>query len=142
MLKSTIESATALPSGLAAEDGPPPAAADEAWRQKAIAAAEAFEAVFVREMLKDMDKGTQAIGGEEGLFGKPAGNELSGVAQMAVADQLARSRAFGVADAILRQLLPPTAVPASDASAVPLKKVSLPVALAPQGVTVATTLTR
>ncbi len=110
MLKTQMQSALPLASEVVADTSP--AVADAAWQQKAAQAAEAFEAVFVREMFKDMDKGTQAIAGEQGLFGKGSGSELSGIAQMAVADQIARSRAFGVADAILRQLTPASAGPA------------------------------
>ncbi|MCL6262286.1 flagellar biosynthesis protein FlgJ [Craterilacuibacter sp. RT1T] len=110
MLKTQMQSALPLASEVVADTSP--AVADAAWQQKAAQAAEAFEAVFVREMFKDMDKGTQAIAGEQGLFNKGSGSELSGIAQMAVADQIARSRAFGVADAILRQLTPASAGPA------------------------------
>lgn len=108
MLKTQMQSALPLATEVVADTQP--AVADAAWQQKAAQAAEAFEAVFVREMFKDMDKGTQAIAGEQGLFGKGSGSELSGIAQMAVADQIARSRAFGVADAILRQLTPASVV--------------------------------
>jgi flagellar protein FlgJ len=83
------------------------AAADTVYRSKASAAAAQFEAYFIAHMLRDMRAGARTLARDDGLFQDRASQDLLELADGMVADQLAGRRAFGIADAILRQLLPP-----------------------------------
>lgn len=104
-----------LPPGPVAASGPPAAGAgrpDQArFRRDAQAAAEKFESFFVAEILKPMHRAAREIAGGDAASRDRAGDELLEVAHSLVADALASQRAFGVADAILRQLLPAGAEP-------------------------------
>jgi len=64
-------------------------------------AAEGFEAIFIRQFLKSM---RDTLPGE-GMFGKGIAGEIyAGMMDEAVADAAARRGAFGIADAVYRQL--------------------------------------
>ncbi|OHX14513.1 rod-binding protein [Chromobacterium sphagni] len=91
-----------LPSGGDA----PVAPASAEYRKKAEKAAEQFEAQFVREMFKQMRKTTREVAGEDSVFANSINGDMLDLADGALADQLARQRVFGVANAILAQLLP------------------------------------
>jgi peptidoglycan hydrolase FlgJ len=80
-------------------------------------------------MLKQMRQGTQAIAGEDSPFKDRIHQDMLGIADTQVADTLARQRAFGIADVILRQLMPAAAPLASTA----LKSGADPVALQGEG---------
>lgn len=105
--------------GPAEASGPPAAAAggpeQAQFRRDAQAAAEKFESFFVAEILKPMHRAAREIAGGEAASRDRAGDELLEVAHSLVADALASQRAFGVADAILRQLLPAGVEPAAAA---------------------------
>ena len=105
---------------------PSPASGDDAVRARTEQAAIKFEAFFVGQMLKQMRQGTQALAGEDSPFKDRIHQDMLDIADTQVADAMARQRAFGIADVILRQLLPP-AMPA------PLKSGADPVALSGQG---------
>lgn len=105
-------------------------AADPANRAKATDAAVKFEGLFIREMLKQMRRTAREIGGDEALAGGRSHEGMMDVADMLLADTLAGQKAFGIADAILRQILPPA--DASAPSAAPLKFSGVPAALTPQ----------
>ena len=106
------------------------AAPDEAvQRARVEQAAIKFEAFFVGQMLKQMRQGTQAIAGEDSPFKDRIHQDMLGIADTQVADTLARQRAFGIADVILRQLMP-TAAPLV---ATALKSGPDPVALTGEG---------
>lgn len=106
------------------------AAPDEAvQRARVEQAAIKFEAFFVGQMLKQMRQGTQAIAGEDSPFKDRIHQDMLGIADTQVADTLARQRAFGIADVILRQLMPAAAPLASTA----LKSGADPVALQGEG---------
>ena len=77
------------------------------YRKKAGKAAEEFEALFIREMLGQMRKTTRAMAGEDSIYAQSINSDLLDFADTAVADQGARQRVFGIANAILAQLLPP-----------------------------------
>jgi flagellar protein FlgJ len=78
---------------------------DPAYRAKATEAAVKFESFFIGHMLHQMRDGARA--GRRGQPGKSRINDdMLDMADNLVADQMAGKRAFGVADAILRQLLP------------------------------------
>jgi flagellar protein FlgJ len=74
-----------------------------------------------------MRSGTRELAGEDSIFKNPANNDLLDLADTMVADQMAGQRAFGIADAILRQLLPPA--PARTAPLAGPAQDNLPVAL-------------
>ncbi|KUM01675.1 rod-binding protein [Chromobacterium subtsugae] len=84
----------------------PVAPASAEYRKKAEKAAEQFEAQFVREMFKQMRKTTREVAGEDSVFANSINGDMMDLADGALADQLAHQRIFGVANAILAQLLP------------------------------------
>lgn len=87
---------------------------DPVLRAKAVDAAEKFEAFFIAQNLKAMRRSTQALASEDSPFNNKINQDMLDMADNQVADTMARQRAFGIADVILRQLLPgfkqPTAV--------------------------------
>ncbi len=87
-----------------------PADIDPVLRAKAVDAAEKFEAFFISQNLKGMRRSTQALASEDSPFNNKINQDMLDLADNVVADTLARQRAFGIADVILRQLLPAPAV--------------------------------
>lgn len=79
---------------------------DPAYRAKATEAAVKFESFFIGKMLHQMRDGTRAFAAEDSPSKNRINDDMLDMADNLVADQLANRRAFGVADAILRQLLP------------------------------------
>lgn len=104
MESQNIHATLAMPAD--AKDEPAVQPASPEYRRKAGAAAEQFEAQFVREMFKQIRKTTREIAGEDSIFANSINGDMMDFADGAVADQLAKQRVFGVANAILRQLLP------------------------------------
>ncbi|MDB5790351.1 MAG: hypothetical protein JWQ80_375 [Massilia sp.] len=92
----------------AAEDTPDPAYVAQATR-----AAVEFESFFISQMLKDMRATTREMAGEDSVFKDRVNQDMQDMADGILARQMAGQRAFGVADAILRQLLPAALPPAS-----------------------------
>ena len=89
-----------------------PAAA--AFRAKATEAAVKFESFFIGHMLHQMRSGVRVLADEDSAMNNKVNQDMLDMADNLVADQMAGRRAFGVADVILRQLLPaaaPVAVP-------------------------------
>ena len=121
-----------------ADDSAPPVAAagdgpdtsDPRYRAKATEAAVKFESFFIGQMLHQMRASTRAMAGEGSVFKDPVNEDMLDLADNLVADKMAGQRAFGIADAILRQLLPApaqTALPAgADKIEIPVEKVSPP----------------
>ena len=108
------DSSGALPSAL--DDKTPAAAtpADPRYAAKATEAAVKFESFFIGHMLHQMRSGTRELSAEDSVFKNKVNQDMLDMADNLVADQLAGRRAFGVADAILRQLLPtPSQAPVS-----------------------------
>lgn len=101
-------SSGALPSAL--DDKSPAAAApaDPRYAAKATEAAVKFEAFFISHMLRQMRSGTREMAGEDSVYKDPVNSDMQELADNLVADKMAGQRAFGIADAILRQLLPAT----------------------------------
>ncbi|HJV02629.1 MAG TPA: hypothetical protein VJ752_18995 [Burkholderiaceae bacterium] len=94
--------------------------ADTAYRAKATSAAIKFESFFIGHMLHQMRDGTRAMRGDDGAHHDSINSDMLDMADNLVADKMAGQRAFGIADAILRQLLPPAAaVPAAAPAAAP-----------------------
>lgn len=81
-------------------------AADPAFVAKATKAAIEFESFFVAHMLHQMRAGTREMAAEDSVFKDPVNRDMQDMADNMVAKQMAGQRAFGIADAILRQLLP------------------------------------
>ena len=104
---------SALPSAL--DDRSPAAAspADPRYAAKATEAAVKFEAFFISHMLRQMRSGTREMAGEDSVFKDPVNSDMLEMADNLVADKMAGQRAFGIADAILRQLLPTAGTPVS-----------------------------
>lgn len=91
-------------------------AADAQYRARAEQAAVRFEGLFISQMLQQMRKSASEIAGEDGLF-QQRRNDMLDYADTLVADQLASQRAFGIANTLLQQLLPPPAsAPATPAA--------------------------
>jgi len=88
-----------------------PADIDPVLRARAVDAAEKFEAFFISQNLKAMRRSTQALASEDSPFNNKVNQDMLDLADNVVADTMARQRAFGIADVILRQLLPAPAVP-------------------------------
>ena len=86
--------------------------ADADYRARATAAAEKFEGFFIAQMLKEMRASASEFSAEGSVFKDPVNADMMSLADGLVADQIAGQHAFGVADAILRQLLPPAAAAA------------------------------
>ncbi|WP_326536787.1 flagellar biosynthesis protein FlgJ [Pseudorhodoferax sp.] len=85
-----------------------------------------FEGMFIQQMLKTMRQGAGPIAGEDGFLRQDPDDPLLGLADQLLADKLAGQRAFGIADMLLRQLLPaePAAAalkPAADGAALSLQ---------------------
>ncbi|NHZ62816.1 rod-binding protein [Massilia genomosp. 1] len=98
-------------------------AADPVFVAKATKAAIEFESFFIGNMLQQMRSGTRAMADDDSVFKDPVNRDMQDMADNMMAGQMAHQRAFGVADAILRQLLPSAAAaPAAPAasSAIPL----------------------
>ncbi|HTD04146.1 flagellar biosynthesis protein FlgJ [Undibacterium sp.] len=92
------------------------AGADAAYKAKATEAAIKFEGFFIAHMLHQMRSGTRELSAEDSVFKDQVNSDMLDMADTLVADKMAGQRAFGVADAILRQLLPASPVaPASHA---------------------------
>jgi flagellar protein FlgJ len=84
-----------------------PAAPDPKVRAATVKAAEQFESFFIGQMLHRMRSSTQEMAGEDSPFRDKVNDDMQDYADTQVADSIAGQRAFGIADVILRQLLPP-----------------------------------
>jgi flagellar protein FlgJ len=85
---------------------------DPAYRAKATEAAVKFESFFIGHMLHQMRDGVRAMAADDSASKDRINQDMLDMADNLVADQMAGQRAFGVADAILRQLLPAAPAPA------------------------------
>ena len=83
-----------------------------AQRQQIERAAEGFEALFIKEMLAQMRKATRSMAGEDSIFADSINSDMLDFADMAIAEQLARERRFGISEVLIAQLLPQNAAPA------------------------------
>ena len=82
--------------------------ADPVYAAQATRAAVEFESFFISQMLKDMRATTREMAAEDSVFKDRVNQDMQDMADGILAKQMAGQRAFGVADAILRQLLPAT----------------------------------
>ena len=81
---------------------------DVVYRAKVQQAAEKFESFFISQMLRQMRSATKEIAGDDSIYGKNTNSDMLDYADTSVADVMSRQRAFGIADVIVRQLLPKT----------------------------------
>lgn len=103
-LPSTLQSPSEAASAAAiAGQG---AAADAADVQRLTAAAVKFESFFVAQMLKQMREATAAMADPGSAINDRVNDSTLSLAEQAVADGLAGQRAFGIADVLVRQMLP------------------------------------
>ena len=117
----------AQPRPLALPDAAAPAfaidaaadAGDARYRAEATAAARKFESFFISQMLKDMRSATREMAAEGSVFKNRVNDDMQGYADSLMADEMSGRHAFGIADVILRQLLP-DAAQASPAAAGPI----------------------
>jgi flagellar protein FlgJ len=119
--------APASADGDLASPAPATAVDDPRYRAKATEAAVKFESFFIGHMLHQMRSSTRVIAGDDGMNKDSINADMLDMADNLVADQMAGRRAFGIADAILRQLLPaPQAAPQTNVqnTAAPLNRKS------------------
>jgi len=88
---------------------PAPQNDESRYRAKATEAAVKFESFFIAQTLHKMRDATKAMADDDSIYKDSINSDMLDMADNMVADQLAGRRAFGVADAILRQLTPPPA---------------------------------
>lgn len=110
METSTTRLAAERPTVPAGEAGQPLVAAaqpaDDATVQRLTAAAVKFEGFFVAQMLKQMRQATAAMADSGSAINDRVNDSTLALAEQTVADGLAGQRAFGIADVLVRQMLP------------------------------------
>ena len=79
---------------------------DPKYRAKATEAAVKFESFFIGHMLHQMRSSTRELASEDSPLKNKVNDDMLDMADNLVADKMAGQRAFGIADVILRQLLP------------------------------------
>jgi flagellar protein FlgJ len=82
-------------------------AMDPAYVKQATKAAVEFESFFISHMLQQMRESAKALAPEDSPMKDPVNSDMLDMADKLLAGHMAGQRAFGVADAILKQLLPP-----------------------------------
>ena len=102
-----------LDGSAAAQDAPVAPAADAtapaanpAYAAKVTKAAVDFESFFISNMLHQMRESTRDIAPDDSPFKDKVNQDMQDMADKQLAESIAGQRAFGVADAILKQLLP------------------------------------
>lgn len=81
-------------------------APDPAYVAKATKAAVEFESFFISHMLHQMRENQRTIAPEDSAANNKVNQDMTDMVDNMLAGNLANQRAFGVADAILKQLLP------------------------------------
>jgi flagellar protein FlgJ len=81
-------------------------AADPAYVAKATKAAVEFESFFISHMLHQMRESTRTIAPDDSPTKDKVNQDMTDMVDDMLARNMAHQRAFGVADAILRQILP------------------------------------
>jgi flagellar protein FlgJ len=82
------------------------AASDPVYAKKATQAAVDFESFFIQNMLHQMRESAKTLAPEDSPLKDPVNSDMLEMADKMLAGHMAGQRAFGVADAILKQLLP------------------------------------
>jgi flagellar protein FlgJ len=101
-----LDKLSSAPAAPAALEAIAPAAADPVLLAKATKAAVDFESFFIAHMLQQMRSSTREMAGEDSVFNDRVNRDMQDMTDKLLADKMAGQRAFGVADAILRQLVP------------------------------------
>lgn len=98
------------PEQAAAADQAAPAAnadtPDPAYVAKATKAAVEFESFFISHMLHQMRESQRTIAPDDSPTKNKTNQDMTDMVDNMLAGNMANQRAFGVADAILRQILP------------------------------------
>jgi flagellar protein FlgJ len=94
------------PDQTAGEEKVAPAPMDKAYVAKATKAAVEFESFFISHMLHQMRESTRAIAPDDSPTKDRVNQDMTDMVDNMLAGNMAQQRAFGVADAILRQILP------------------------------------
>jgi flagellar protein FlgJ len=81
-------------------------AADSEYVKKATKAAVDFESFFIQNMLHQMRESAKTLAPEDSPTKDPVNSDMIDMADKLLSGHMAGQRAFGVADAILKQLLP------------------------------------
>jgi flagellar protein FlgJ len=89
------------------EKAPVAPAADAAYVKRATKAAVEFESFFIANMLHQMRESAKTLAPEDSPLKDPVNSDMLDMADKLLSGHMAGQRAFGVADAILKQLLPP-----------------------------------
>src|SRR5471032_2882621 len=84
---------------------------DPAFRARATEAALKFESYFIGSLLHKMRSATAALADPSSPLKNPVNSDMLDLTNNLVADQLASQRSFGIANTILRQILPPPPLP-------------------------------
>jgi flagellar protein FlgJ len=105
---------------------------DARIKVQATDAAVKFEAFFIKQMISQMRAGTRALADDDSAEHKRANQDMLDMADGFVADALAQQRAFGIADLMLKQVLPAAGL-SSDAVASPSEGKTPASAAAPSG---------
>ena len=82
-----------------------------AYAAKVTKAAIDFESFFISNMLHQMRETTRDIAPDDSPFKDKVNQDMQDMADKLLAGNVANQRAFGIADAILRQMLPAAATP-------------------------------
>lgn len=69
-------------------------------------AAEQFEAMFLRQMLREMRKSADVLSGENGLFSSRESRTLRDFYDDVISQDLASQRSTGIANLLIQQLSP------------------------------------
>lgn len=93
-----------MPGGTSAGEAVKPA--DPAYRKRVEEAAVQFEGLFIAQMLNEMKKATDQLKSDDSGTDRTSDAMLD-YANRAVADAIAHQRAFGIADTLVAQMLPP-----------------------------------
>jgi flagellar protein FlgJ len=79
---------------------------DPAYVKQATKAAVEFESFFIQNMLHQMRESAKTLAPEDSPTKDPVNSDMLDMADKLLSGHMAGQRAFGVADAILKQLLP------------------------------------
>jgi flagellar protein FlgJ len=103
--------ATAADAPVAQAAGASAPSVDPAYAAKVTKAAIDFESFFISNMLHQMRETTRDIAPDDSPYKDKVNQDMQDMADKLLAGNVANQRAFGIADAILRQMLPAAAAP-------------------------------
>jgi flagellar protein FlgJ len=80
--------------------------ADPHYQKQVKDAAVKFEGMFIGQLLHEMRSSTRALAADDSIFKDHVDRDMQDFADTQLADALAGQHAFGIADMIVKQLLP------------------------------------